>query len=1360
MKNNTRNMLGMLGKWLLVALFISAAPFANAQDRTLSIGSITYTDGAAKAGETFKLTYSAANGGTDQKWDGIKLAVVIKAVVDNNGTVKYEVLKNLSEIAIGTNTEINDIKLPSAPWWYEDFDDPDNSKFLNANNYSIGIVPYKGSSLILKDEIINITNDDFIEVQGATEALSYYYNSEGVRRATTKPFDLTNPNNKATLKFYFGGVNLIKSESTLPQLLASTDGGITFKPVPVQQGDAEYRDLGLLSSPYTTYSVEVDQLTSKSVQFRWEQKVHGENDIWYIGDISIVIGGQNVAEANGTNGNNIFFTNQTISFPSFNNYTWSLVKKKVELKDVEPTIYNGSSKIEFNWGLLSDTYQPFIGGTKIEFFLWKDDDYVTDPATGDTIKLGSSTDKIFTIPFLTKRGAYQVRGKATLNGKEVCVGKNLATLNIFTNTIKASIINPNQITFAGSKVEVKGALTNEATAPTDLWYNLILIEGSNEWLLDAKKGLNTNLVANLHPSITGNRVLRIEASMNNPMGVVGVPIEKSSLAILGDETDISNATFVNPIFKLQSTGQKSQIQTNGESKSWDLSNMGTANFSVMFNKELTELTDEQKMVFEYSVDGGVTFTSIASYPDARFEKDIYVDESIELPKAAQTEKTILRWRVEVINATVSIKGIELKSLENYKKAPLIGVNEALYIAEQRIDLTPNQQTACPDGTIEFTYNIRGRFSEESTLTIKSLGNTLKIDAKDIKFTGITNGTGEISLNLGLLDNPISGNDVKFRLEAKDFEFDKETSFSVTGLWTELGVEIIPNIEDFTPNIYAQTSGNTEYYSCNDEERIVVLTSVKEYFAYQLRNVNTGELIGDKIFVDSEDEILTDSDTYPYYNTGDNSLKISIGAISEHTVVEVIVTSHNAENSLTCQTYVPNGQAAFNTRDLAIQYKWTGSEIGAGYWKDVTGNENFTICEGSTNLSFRLYDYAEVNPVSAGITWYRNNTETPVVVGATLNNYPATGEYFVVYKHNKCSDYASDSIQITVAEIPTKPIITFEGSQEICEGESATLSTSDNYSYYKWYRFGIEIINATSNTIEVYEDGSYTVEVSNREFDPNVSVCSSISDAYSVSLNVHIKPVTPDSFTLIDGVLCEPGAAQVNLGFFENDVRYQLYDWQTKKPTGKAVLAGNQSSVILTSDVLTKNTKLGVIATRNNEQMCGSVYSTSFAEVSVHDLYIDVNGNTLIASIKEADASTYQWYRNDKIINYGGDSRTLNIYDDAKYKVVVETTDGCLLESTIGKGSAKEEVKEVTATTLSLFPNPASDIITINFANADDETVRIRILNISGEVVFDKEVVKADSELRYAIPISKFNNGAYIVHVIGKQEVKVQQFIKF
>ena len=1110
----------------------------------------------------------------------------------------------------------------------------------------------------------------------------------------------------------------------------------------------------------------------------WKQQVNGGSakDMWAISsDIKIKTGTSNIFDGHQQ------FVAIKLTWPRLSNYTLSLV----EVDGMEPTLFNGST-FDFSWELNADpiTEEPLEAlpaDTEISFYLWDAGDFVIDPTTGEPILLGTVDETgefEATIPFLTTRKAYGVRAIATLEG-EVYDEATVKTISVFNAVIRTTLVETNPVIFAGNTIEVEGTIENTTNVSNynDVWFNLIMVDGANELLLDAKQGLNENFIVDLPPSISGSVPYAIIATSDNPLGTVGEPISMGGGNTL-DNSDMNGVysayNFGDNSFTLDFLGAMQQIYTNGSNNNWDLTNQTALQFKLKFEKEIAELTDDQKLVLTYSVDGGVTFTEMASYPDARFNDPLFFDnedlddwfnEQIQIPEEAKTEETILRWRVEESKGYAMVKDIELLPFADFHWVPLQFIANNLTITPQRIDLVANDLTACPDGSIEFTYNIRGRFSELCEFTINSTAGTPLIDNKNVKYTGITEGTGEITLNLGLLDNPISGTNVQFILNAIDINYN-DNPYPISGNWSELGVEIIPNIEDFIPAISAQALGSDEYYSCTDEERVVVVNNIKEYFAYQLRNVITGELIGDAVFVDTEDEDLMDADSYPYYNPaadgGNGTLEISIGAISERTVVEVMVTSHNAGSDLTCQTLVVNDQAIFNTRDLVIQYTWTGSDLGSGYWKDVTGEESFTICEGSTDLSFRLYDYTEEAPVAGNIMWYRNNTETPIS-GGTLANYPVTGDYFVVYKHNKCDDYVSDPISIAVVERPDKPIITFEGSQELCEGEYATLTTSDSYSYYRWYNVGdgnVIIPGMNSNTLEIYYGGTYRVEVSNAPFDPNVPVCSEFSDNYDVNLNIHYRPNAPNGFSLVDNVLCEVGTAQVDLCSIQDNVWYQLFDWSTIQPTGDAILGGNQNAVILTSDVLTKDTKLGVMAWRHGVEMCAPVYSTSYREVTVHDLYIDVNGNTLIATIPNNKASSYQWYRNNKIINFGGTSRTLNIYDDATYKVVVVTYDGCVLESSVGRDGEPEVENESVATSLLLFPNPANENITVNFTSAEVDNVRIRILNISGEVVFEREVQKTDTELKYVIPVRMLNNGAYIIHVIGKQDVKVQQFIKF
>lgn len=1322
-----------------------------------------------KPKEAFDLNYSTLG-----SWPtSVKFAAVIKATINSNGNERYKVLGEST--ATGLSKLIANIKMISNPWWYEDLTDPSLSDYISS--YQLGIVAYQGNEFVLQDNVYGpLTSDDFIVIQGQANnyAVDNWIEEEGNRKLLTRAFDLTGLN-KASLQFSYWADNITVSSSTLPQLLVSIDGGVTFIPLAV---DSEYGISGFLDNNVwgKSYTVEIPQeFVTSATHFMWKQQVNGglNKDKWQISTVNVSAGSSSIYEGMQN------YVNINLTWPRLNNYSWLLT----EVNGIEPTIFNGNT-FEYNWSLNDDpsTGLPLDAlpeGVEVEFFLWNAGDYVIDPSTDKVISLGTvnATGKFSaTIPFLTDRDTYGVMAIATLN-EEVYDKAIVKNINIFNNAIRATLVETNPVVFAGDRIEVKGTIENATNISNynDIWFNLILDDGSNKWLLDTQKGLNENFVVDLHPSIKGNSVqYYIEATTVNPMGTAGQPINSGGGLVL-DSYDLDGAFTPDFIggkeFTLDSWGLIQQIYTNiTNNNNWDLTKQSAIKFQLKIEKELAELTNDQKLVLAYSTDGGVTFTNIASYPDARFENPLLFDneatsdwfnEYIPIPEAAKTKATILRWRVEESKGYVQIKNIEITPFEDFLEAPLQPIFNSFPINEQRIDLVANNLTTCPDGTIEFTYNIRGRFSAQSMFTLTSFPSLLTIDSKAVKFTGITQGTGVISLNLGLLDNSISGTNVRFKLNAEEFDFD-ENSFVVNGKWTELGVEIIPSVEDFTPDIWAQTLGNTEYYSCAVEERVVVLNTIKEYFAYQLRNVNTSDLIGEAVFVDTKNDNLMDKSTYPYYNPaggflGEGSLEIAIGAISELTTVEVLITSHNAENNLTCQTLVVNNQAIFNTRNLAIQYKWTGSEIGAGYWKDVTGNEDFTICEGSTDLSFRLYDYTEEATIFGDINWYRNNIETPVA-GAILNNYAATGEYFVVYKHNNCSDYTSVKVQINVVEVPVKPIITFNGSQEICEGGFATLTTYNSYSFYRWYKNGFKIPNATSNTIEVYENGNYEVEVSNRQFNPNVPVCSKWSDIFPVSLNIHVRPIIPNSFVLVDYVLCEPGVAQVQLNIVEDNVRYQLYNWLTKQPLGQAVLGGNQGTITLTSDMLTEDTKLGIMAWRNGNVMCDPVYSTISKEVTVHNLYIDVNGNMLIASIQ--NASSYQWYRNGKMITFGGNSDKLSIYDNAVYKVVVVTYDGCTIESSIGNGPIKEDVDEVTTTILSLFPNPARDNITVSFTNADDDNVRIRILNISGEVVFDKKVEKVYSKLNYDIPISMFSNGAYIVHVIGKQEVKVQQFIKF
>jgi hypothetical protein len=492
--------------------------------------------------------------------------------------------------------------------------------------------------------------------------------------------------------------------------------------------------------------------------------------------------------------------------------------------------------------------------------------------------------------------------------------------------------------------------------------------------------------------------------------------------------------------------------------------------------------------------------------------------------------------------------------------------------------------------------------------------------------------------------------------------------------------------------------------------------------------------------------------------------ISAGVISERTIVEVVIVAQSINGELVCETKVINEQIVFDVRNIALQYLWSNNHIG-GVWMNVPLDAgNFVVCYNSSDLEFRIWDYSMNNGnggvVNADIKWYRNNMITPVGSSGWLSSFPLSGDYFAVITSEFCGVWTSQAVSVVVEEAPVKPIIEFVGEQEICEGGHASLQVADTYAHYRWYRNGSMIEGSDMNMIDIYQSGYYEVQVSNYAFDPFVPVCTTWADGLYVDLNIHYKPNIPQ-FSVVDNSLCEPMPAQIILNTWESNVWYQAYIWETGEATGAAKL-GYEGYLVLETDVLDHEVHLGVMAWRMGVESCDPVYSTQKEEIRVYNLTIEVSGNVLIASLAPYDnwVNSYQWYRNNVVIQNNGTGQTLTIYDEATYSVKVKTSDGCILTATVAKSDEDPTVIVPATMAVSLYPNPVQNgELNVSLTGAYVGQMQVRIINLAGVVIFDSFIEKSEVSVDQKINVETLTQGVYILQITGGEYSEVQRFIK-
>ena len=129
-------------------------------------------------------------------------------------------------------------------------------------------------------------------------------------------------------------------------------------------------------------------------------------------------------------------------------------------------------------------------------------------------------------------------------------------------------------------------------------------------------------------------------------------------------------------------------------------------------------------------------------------------------------------------------------------------------------------------------------------------------------------------------------------------------------------------------------------------------------------------------------------------------------------------------------------------------------------------------------------------------------------------------------------------------------------------------------------------------------------------------------------------------------------------------------------------------------------------------------------------------------VAAGDNLAYQWRKNSSDISGENQaSYTINnvqLTDAGNYDVAVSGDCGTET-SNIAVLDVNSGITELEEYGIEIYPNPASDNITISFENIKSE-VKIEILNLTGQVVLSETC----NNLEYSIDLGDFEKGIYLI----------------
>lgn len=373
---------------------------------------------------------------------------------------------------------------------------------------------------------------------------------------------------------------------------------------------------------------------------------------------------------------------------------------------------------------------------------------------------------------------------------------------------------------------------------------------------------------------------------------------------------------------------------------------------------------------------------------------------------------------------------------------------------------------------------------------------------------------------------------------------------------------------------------------------------------------------------------------------------------------------------------------------------------------INANGPTTFCNGDTVIL--------TSSQTSGIVWSNNATSASITV-------VSSGSYDVTYTDGNGCSATSAATSVTVNANPSAPVVTASGSTSFCTGDSVMLSSSQG-SGNLWST------GATTQDIYVSQSGSYTVTYTDG------NGCSATSAATNVSVSSSPAPTVSITGST---QLC-PGES-VTLSSSAGDT----YQWYLNgNPINGATSQTYSANAAGTYavDVTNSNPCNGAGMSANTTVTVLTAPTAGFTwSVPVVNQYQFTNSS--------ANATIYAWDFGD--LSGSSAQNPIHIYTaNGTYTVtlIVTGSNGCTDTTTqvINFVSGVEE--EAALAGMTLYPNPANDVVNISFSMNTGADVNIFAYDMTGKVLVNENQDLASGTTNVQYSTTEWSNGVYFFRV--------------